>query len=79
MWRTARYEELRVARGDGQGKTKDVTMRIELVAELRAIYDTQDAGDWDRAEVMGRAFDEKLAKSAFIIDELMDKAYLKAA
>jgi hypothetical protein len=54
--------------------------RAELVAGLCAIYDTQDAGDWGRAQVMGIAFDEKLAKSNFIIDELMAEAYfLKAA
>jgi hypothetical protein len=50
-------------------------MRTELIADLWAIYDTQDAGDWDRAEALGRAFDQKLAKSGFIIDELMDEAY----
>ena len=33
------------------------------------------AGTQDRAEVMGRAFGEKLAKSDFIIDELEDDAY----
>jgi hypothetical protein len=54
--------------------------RDELEADLRAIYDTQDAGDWGRAEVMGKAFAAKLAKSDFIIDELMDGAYfIKAA
>jgi hypothetical protein len=50
-------------------------MRAELVADLRAIYDAQDAGDWEGAAVMGKAFDQKLAKSNFIIDELMDEAY----
>ena len=30
--------------------------RERLVADLRAIYDTQDAGEPDRAEVMGRAW-----------------------
>jgi len=44
-----------------------------LIADLRAIYDAQDAGDESRAEALARVFDEKLAKSDFIIDELMDK------
>jgi hypothetical protein len=68
------------ARSGAEGNPADHTTRAELVAGLCAIYDTQDAGDWGRGEVMGIALDEKLAKSDFIIDELMDEAYfLRAA
>ncbi len=43
--------------------------RDELVAKLRAFYDMPDD-----CNVAGRALDDEIAKSDFIIDELMDDA-----
>ncbi len=55
------------------GHTGELAMpalsRDELVAKLRAFYDMPDD-----CNVAGRALDDEIAKSDFIIDELMDDA-----